>query len=308
MTTEPEVVPGVFRDTKGVLVESIWWDDRTDEVVWVDISAGLLHRGPLDGATDGSDDRVVELPAPLSAVQPARGGGYVAALKDTVVLLDADGRIERELARLPHRHDGMRLNEGKVDPFGRFVVGGMELTREDADAAVWSVAADADPGADANTDVRVLRGGFGVANGMEWSADGRTMYLTDTSTSTVYRGAYGVSGDLGELEPFLVGRSSDGLVGATDGSFYNGLYGESLVVRWNADGRIDQEIDVPVPNVTSVAFVGPDLDILLVGSARENLTEGQLQQHPLSGGILRLQPGATGRRIHTFGVVSDGAS
>lgn len=304
MDTEHEVPSEVFRDTRGVLVESIWWDERTDEVVWVDISAGLLHRGPLDGAADGSDDRVVELPPPLSAVQPARGGGYVAALKDTVVLLDADGRIERELARLPHRHDGMRLNEGKVDPFGRFIVGGMELTREDADAAVWSIDADAAAGAD----VRVLRGGFGVANGMEWSADGRTMYVTDTSTSTVYRGAYGPSGDLGELEPFLVGRSSDGLVAADDGSFFNGLYGESAVAQWDAAGRVVREIAVPTPNVTSVAFVGPHLDVLLVGSARENLTEDQLRQHPLSGGILRLRPGAAGRPVHTFGVVSDGAS
>lgn len=284
---------GVFRDSGAVLVESIWWDERTDEVVWVDISAGLLHRGPLDGAADGSDDRVVELPPPLSAVQPAPDGGYVAALKDRVVLLDADGRIERELATLRHRHDGMRLNEGKVDPFGRFIVGAMELTSDDPDATVWSVGLDGE--------VRVLGGGYGVANGMEWSGDGRTMYITDTATSTVYRASYGPAGELGELEPFLVGRSSDGLVLAADGSFFNGLYGEGAVVRWDADGDITDEFAMPVPNITSVAFVGPDLDILLVGSARENLTEEQLQRHPLSGGILRLEPGSTGRSIHTFG-------
>lgn len=287
---------GVFRDTRAVLVESIWWDDRTDEVVWVDITAGLLHRGPLDGAADGSDDRVVELPPPLSAVQPAAGGGYVAALKDRVVLLDADGRIERDLASLRHRHDGMRLNEGKVDPFGRFVVGAMELTSDDPDATVWSVDPD---GA-----VRMLGGGYGIANGMEWSDDGRTMYITDTATSTVYRAPYGPAGELGELEPYLVGRSSDGLVLATDGSFFNGLYGEGVVARWSADGDLVEEITMPVPNITSVAFAGPELDVLLVGSARENLTEEQLERHPLSGGILRLEPGATGRPIHTFGSAS----
>lgn len=283
----------VFRDTRAVLVESIWWDDRTDEVVWVDITAGLLHRGPLDGAVDGSDDRVVELPPPLSAVQPAVGGGYVAALRDRVVLLDADGRIERDLAALRHRHDGMRLNEGKVDPFGRFVVGAMELTSDAPDATLWSVAP--------HGGVRVLGGGYGVANGFEWSDDGRTMYVTDTATSTVYRAAYGSEGELGELEPFLVGRASDGLALAADGSFFNGLYGEGAVARWSADGDVVAEIAMPSPNITSVAFAGPDLDVLLVGSARENLTEEQLQRHPLSGGIFRLAPGATGRRIHTFG-------
>lgn len=289
---------GVFRDTRAVLVESIWWDDRTDEVVWVDITAGLLHRGPLDGAVDGSDDRVVELPPPLSAVQPAVDGGYVAALKDRVVLLDADGRIDRELAVLQHRHSGMRLNEGKVDPFGRFVVGAMELTTDDPDASVWSVGIDGD--------VRVLGGGYGVANGMEWTPDGSAMYITDTSTSTVYRAPYGPSGELGELEPFLVGRASDGLARAVDGSFFNGFYGEGAVARWDAAGDILAETAMPAPNITSVAFVGPRRDILLVGSARENLTEEQLQRHPLSGGIFRLDPGVSGRAANTFGVPAAG--
>ena len=53
--------PTLFRDTRGILVESIWWDARTDELVWVDITAGTLHRGPLDGARSGGDDRVVRL-------------------------------------------------------------------------------------------------------------------------------------------------------------------------------------------------------------------------------------------------------
>ncbi len=301
MTAESDrgLAPGVsvFRDTRAVLVESIWWDERTDEVVWVDISAGLLHRGPLDGAADGSDDRVVELPPPLSAVQPAAGGGYVAALKDRVVLLDADGRVQRELASLRHRHDGMRLNEGKVDPFGRFVVGGMELTTDDADASLWSV--------DAAGSVAVLGGGYGVANGIEWSPDGSVMYVTDTDTSTVYRGSYGRGGELGELEPFLVGRSSDGLARAADGSFFNGLYGEGAVVRWAFDASVLDEYALPAPNITSVAFVGPDRATLLVGSARENLTEQQLSQHPLSGGIFRLEPGISGFAPYTFGDAAD---
>ncbi len=282
----------VFRDTRAVLVESIWWDWRGDEVVWVDISTGLLHRGPLDGAADGRDDRVVELPPPVSAVQPAGEAGYVAALKDRVVLLDEDGRIERELAQLPARHHGIRLNEGKVDPAGRFVVGAMNLTGDDPDADLWSVTAD--------RGARPLRGGFGVANGFEWSDDGGTMFVTDTATSTVYRAPYSADGELGEFEPLMVGRPSDGLAMAVDGTFFNGLYGEGAVVRWSAEGAVLSETAVEAPNVTSVAFVGPHLDTLLIGTARENLTESQLQRHPRSGAIFRIAPGVRGRPVHVF--------
>lgn len=287
----------VFRAGRAILVESIFWDARTDELVWVDITAGTLHRGRLDGAADGSDDRVVRLPPPVSAVQPAADGGFVVALKDRVVLLDGDGRLVREVAATPHRHDGIRNNEGKVDPFGRFVVGAMDVTTGGPDAAVRAVGADGG--------VEELRGGFAVANGFEWSDDGRTMYLTDTDVATVYRAPYRPAApSLGDLVPFLVGHPSDGLVRARDGGFWNGLYGDGAVIRVDATGTETDRRRLPAPNITSVAFGGPDLRTLFVGSARENLTEQQLVEHPLSGAIFALDVGVGGFGPHTFGVAS----
>ncbi|CAH0195383.1 SMP-30/gluconolactonase/LRE family protein [Plantibacter cousiniae (nom. nud.)] len=180
-----DVHPQVFRDTPAILVESIWWDARTDEVVWVDITAGTLHRGPIDGAVDGSDDRVTELPPPLSAVQPRAAGGYIAAL--------------------------------------------------------------------------------------------------------------------GPLEPFLVGYDSDGLALDTDGRFWNGVNGGGRVLRWSPDGTVEDELSVPAPGVTSVAFGGPELTTLFVGTARENLTEADLVDAPLSGGIFRFDGLATGRPVNSYG-------
>jgi sugar lactone lactonase YvrE len=205
----------VVRDTQAILVESIWWDAATDELVWVDITAGRLHRGRLDGALDGSEDRVTRLPPPVSAVQPRIGGGYVAALRDRVVTLDVEGEIESSLAVIRHEHAGLRLNEGKVDPQGRFVVGSMNLTTGEPNGAIYSIEPD---GA-----CRVIAGGFGVANGMEWSDDGATFYVTDTSVKTVYRAEYGPDGQLGPLEPFLTGYDSDGLALDTEGTFWNGV-------------------------------------------------------------------------------------
>lgn len=286
--------PKIFRNMRGILIESIWWDHRSDELVWVDITAGTLHRGCLDGAVDGSDDRVSELPPPVSAVQPRANGGFVAALKDRIVELDSDGAIVGALARVEHAHSGIRCNEGKVDPAGRFVVGAMDVTTGEPDGGLYSITADGT--------VRTLRGGFGVANGMEWSDAGDVMYVTDTSTKTVYRAPYDADGMPEELEPFLVGHASDGLALDAYGAFWNGIYGESKVLRWDATGRITRELTVPAPNVTSVAFGGPKLDALFVGTARENLTEAMLQRYPLSGAIFRFDGLGPGRPVHSFGM------
>ncbi|AWG01874.1 SMP-30/gluconolactonase/LRE family protein [Clavibacter michiganensis subsp. insidiosus] len=288
----------VLRDARAILVESLWWDPAGD-VMWNDITSGTLHRSPWTGAADGSDDTVLELPPPLASFQPADDGGYVAGLGDRIVLVDREGRITRELARVEHAHGGIRMNEGKVDPAGRFVIGSMDVTDGEPDAAVYLI--------DGSGTLRTLLGGFAVTNGFEWTDGGRTMVLADTGQQTVYRAPYSADGELGELEHWIHGEMSDGLTLDADGYAWNGIYGAGKVIRWAPDGSKDLEIAIPAPNVTSVAFAGPDLRTLVIGTARENLTEEQLEEHPLSGGVFAIDTAVSGRPVNVFRTVVDGA-
>lgn len=279
-TTGPATV---FSDARAVLAESIVWDPATTRLRWTDITLGTLNTADADGTVESS----VPLPPPLASFQPRAGGGFVAALGDTVVVTDPDGAVEREIARVSHTTPGSRFNEGKCDPFGRFLVGSMNVTTGEPDAALYSVEADGT--------TRLIRGGFGVTNGMEWSDDGTVMYVTDTSASTIYRASYGPDGELGELEPFIVGSAHDGLVRDDEGCFWSAVYGGGRVERYGPDGSHLETVELPAPNVTSVAFGGPDMSTLFVGTARENLTEEQLEQSPQSGAVL-----AVPTRVHGF--------
>lgn len=281
----------LFRAARAILAESLWWDADAGAMRWCDITAGTLHRSRWDDPTDGSGDDVAPLGPPLASFQPTASGGLVAAFLDAVETMDADGASRSPLARLPHPHGNMRLNEGKCDPFGSFVVGSMDLGG-DPDGSIWRVRPDGSS--------EVLVSGVTVANGFEWSDDGRTFFFTDTDVKTVYRAEYDPDGPLGEPEPHLVGHSSDGLALDVDGCFWNGCYGEGRVIRWTPDGRVDAEIEVPAPNVTSVAFGGPDLSTLLVATARENLTEEQLEDAPHSGDLFALATSTSGRPVRTL--------
>lgn len=278
----------VFCDARAVLAESLVWSPDEHVLRWTDITTGVLTTAAADGTVLGS----VELPPPLASFQPRRGGGFVAALGDTVVVTDADGRIEREVARVRHASAGIRFNEGKCDPFGRFLVGSMDLTTGDPDAALYAVEPDGT--------VRVLRGGFGTTNGMEWSDDGRTMYVTDTGVETVYRASYGPDGVLGELEPFLTAGPHDGLVRDDEGCSWSALYGTGRVERYGPDGAHLETVEIPAPNVTSVAFGGDDMSTLFVATARENLTEEQLERAPGSGGVFAVPTRVHGRPAYSF--------
>jgi sugar lactone lactonase YvrE len=279
-------LPRVFRDASAILAESIVWDP-SGFVLWCDITAGLLYRCPIDG----QDDSVLELPPPLASFAPTHTGGYVASLGDRVVMVDAAGGI-RDLAHIEHAHEGLRLNEGKCDPYGRWITGSMNLTTGEPDGALYSITADGR--------VRVLRGGFGVANGFEWSLDDSEMYFTDTAVGTIYRAPYSETGELGDVKVFHAGQPHDGLTIDAEGFLWGGIYGGGRVVRYTPQGFEDIVVELPAPNITSVAFGGPGMSTLFVGSARENLTESQLEAHPLSGAIFAIDTETRGRPTRRF--------
>jgi sugar lactone lactonase YvrE len=286
----------VFREARSILAESLCWDD---DLRWCDIGAGLVYRSPVDGHVDGRDDEVLRIPAPVTALQPlAAGAEFVFSGADYVAIAGNDGTVRSILARVRHASERVRFNEGKCDPAGRFVVGSMNLDNE-ADAALYSV--------DETGAVRTLLGGIGVANGFEWSQDGSVMWFTDTATATIYRGDYSAAGELSHVEPFVRGRMSDGLARDVDGGFWNGVYDTGTVVHWSPDGVLDLEVDVPAVHVTSVGFGGGDLSTLFVATARENCTEEQLEDQPLTGSIFRVETSTHGYPTRTFGTSKKGS-
>lgn len=50
-------------------------------------------------------------------------------------------------------------------------------------------------------------------------------------------------------------------------------------------GRLLQTISMPATKITSVAFGGPNKDILYVTSAKNGLTDAELKDQPLAGSV-----------------------
>jgi len=55
-----------------------------------------------------------------------------------------------------------------------------------------------------------------------------------------------------------------------------------------ANGKLLRHIEIPVPQVTSVAFGGPQLDELYVTSAIIFLSKEQQKKYPASGAVFRV--------------------
>ena len=166
---------------------------------------------------------------------------------------------------------GVRLNDGKVDPQGRFVVGSFDETLfgpEPSPVPRGSLYR-------LDTDLRLttLERGVGVANGPCWSPDGRRFYFADTWAKTVWRYDWDAAGLPQNKRVFVKGSGSGAPDGATvdsEGYLWNAWVdtgaGGGDVRRYTPDGRLDRRIQLPTLKVTSVMFGGPNLDVLYVTS------------------------------------------
>ena len=98
------------------------WSTADEALYWEDIDGSAIHR--LDPSTGAIDTR--SLPGRPGAFSfTMTPGRLVVGMEHEVVFLDwATGSIEPFVALEP-AGNGNRLNDGKCDPAGRFVIGSM---------------------------------------------------------------------------------------------------------------------------------------------------------------------------------------
>jgi sugar lactone lactonase YvrE len=68
----------------------------------------------------------------------------------------------------------------------------------------------------------------------------------------------------------------------------------SRITRYSPQGEVMQVIAMPVPNITSCTFAGPDLDTLYITTARHLLSEEDIGKYPESGSLFSCKPGVSG--------------
>lgn len=306
----------VVLDGGDELGEGPVWDAARGQLTRVDIVAGVLHRfDPVGGAAEA-----VSFGAPLAFALPTAAGGVVVG-RGRGVELHEPGAEPLLLATVEAGREANRFNDAKCDPAGRLWAGTMSTVGETGAAALYRLddgllgeraevvdaprtgTRDGDgarEGAErsAAAAARVVVPGTTVSNGLGWSPAGDRFFFADSPTQRIDCFDFDArDGTLGERRPFATVDVADGLPDGlavdAEGGVWVCLFGGGQVRRYDADGRLDAVVPVPVTNPTSCAFGGPRLDELFVTSARVALTDEQLAREP-AGALLRLRPGVRG--------------
>ncbi|MEU7887767.1 SMP-30/gluconolactonase/LRE family protein [Microbispora bryophytorum] len=265
------------------------WDPGRQRLLWVDIDAGAVHEGRLDPANGAVAATAVHTfggaaGTTVGAVAVSAGGELVVAEREVLTRVDTAGR-RTELARVLPRGVPSRLNDGAVDPAGRFLIGSMALDdREGQDVLVRL---------DGTTCVR-LDDDLTLSNGLAWSPAGDRLYSIDSTPHVVwerdYDAATGRTGPRRELFRLTEGMP-DGMCVDAEGNLWIAVFGGGRVECRDPGGRLLATVEVGAPNVTCPAFAGPDLDVLVITTSAGGVDPAE---HPGAGRLFTAEVGVRG--------------
>ncbi len=281
----------IVLDAHATIGESATWAPDEQALYWIDVKAPALYR--FDPAT--GENRGWTLTGDVGGFALTRDGRAVVALRHGLHRLDLQSGGLVRLTEPTFDPALFRYNEGACDAAGRFWIGVMFDPLEGKPPARKSALHSF-----------TLGGGLLAAddcsdlhNGMAWSADGRTFYLSHSYPRQVI--AYGYDPDTGSLSGRRVLATieegmgiPDGAAVDVEGGYWCALHGGGRVRRYHPDGTIDRDIELPVSQPTMCAFGGKDLATLYVTSASDGLSEAQRMNEPHAGALMRLDVGTSG--------------
>ncbi|MGB6242428.1 MAG: SMP-30/gluconolactonase/LRE family protein [Castellaniella sp.] len=288
MTETAELVLHL-RDQTG---ESPLWHVGEQALYWVDIPAGLLHRW-RSGDGQHTSWRAAQQ---LGCIARLPEDGWLGAAEDGIYRLApaADQTLTMDLvAEVRHSRAAMRFNDGRCDRQGRLWIGTM-VGDTSLGAAAGALYRLSGQGAGARLDA--VLDDLVTPNGLGFSPDGRTMYLSDSHPSRQCVWAFDFDPDDGVPSrrrlfiERLAGGRPDGAAVDADGCYWICGNDAGLVHRYTPDGRLDRSMRVPAAKPAMCAFGGRDLDTLFVTSIRP----ANAAPHALDGAVFALRPGVQG--------------
>ncbi|MGE0116360.1 MAG: SMP-30/gluconolactonase/LRE family protein [Dongiaceae bacterium] len=283
-------------EAKDWLGEGPCWHPGEQALYWTDVPSKMIKRwNPASGAHAGW-----RMPEMVTAIAVRQAGGLIIASHTGIDFFDpATGRAARFIAPEADKPNN-RSNDGKCDRRGRFWYGTMMNNFAD-DMSETPITGNTGGlyRIDADGSVHRFEQDLGIANTFAWSPDDRTMYFADTLDAIYAYDFDAVSGRIGNRRIF--GKADTTEYGHPDGStidaegfLWNARWDGGCLIRWAPDGTIDRIVTLPCRRVTSCVFGGPALDVLYVTTVRYGLSETELMEQPLAGGIFAVDAGVKG--------------
>jgi len=279
-------------DCKNILGEGILWNAKESCLYWTDIEGSIFYR--FDPESENL--KTYEMPERLCSFAFREDGGFLMAFASGLAIYDLSSGIVERLNSITESVPGTRLNDGRCDRNGRFIVGEFD-PEEKGRGNAYSINREGT--------AKKLFGDLNSANSTCFSPDGATMYYSCAVRAEIWSYDYNQeNGEISNKQLFHNFKDQpglpDGSIVDSEGYLWNAQWAGSRVVRFAPDGTIDRIIELPVPNVTCLCFGDEELDTLYITTARLTLSDDDLQTYPTAGGLFALKTNVKGLKESLF--------
>jgi len=280
------MIPKSISPAGALLGEGVVWIAEEAAVYWVDIKGKSVHRHQ----TNSGQQTSWSVPEEIGCLVPCKAGGFIAGLQSGLAFIDLDSGSTIPLGGPETSVPRNRINDGKADNQGRLWVGTMDNEETRPSGSLYRF--------DANGSEYCMDTNYVITNGPAFSPDGKTLYHTDTLEKTIYAFDLAADGSISNKRRHIVlpDRQGwpDGMTVDAEGYLWVAHFGGWRVSRFTPDGTMDQTIDMPVGQITNVAFGGPKLETLYITTAAKQLDQAALAGQPLAGALFEVETGITG--------------
>lgn len=253
----------IAANKKDLCGESPLWTPDCGKLYWVDIARKCFHSYAVDtGAVDTQAPGIA-----ISALALTPSCDLVAAVAEGIWIVSQNGRPVLIANR--HRGEILSINDGIADPHGRFLCGSTFF-----DGSVGGYPLGKLYSVDTDGTISILDDGFALANGMGFSPDERTLYVTDSIARVIYAYDYDSRSGKARDRRTLVKVPSteglpDGLTVDAEGFIWSAQSFGGCICRYDPGGKLRQSVPIPAEQVSSVAFGGREFFDIFVTSAAQ---------------------------------------
>jgi sugar lactone lactonase YvrE len=268
------------------------WDDTEKLLYWVDIFNHRVHQfHPASGKNVFFDVGDV-----VGAIAFAGANRLIMAQRHSLAFLDIQTGTVTSIVEMETDLLDNRFNDGKCDIQGRFWFGSMSASEKEQ-ASLYRY--------DFDGSLQVMETGLTVSNGLGWSPDQKTFYLTDSPKQKIYAYDFdAVTGNISNRRIFvdLTGESfyPDGLTIDSQGYIWSAMWNGWCVIRFSTEGQEVFRLQLPVPLVTSCTFGGEDLQILYITTASIGLSQREIEKSFNSGDLFAFNTDVMGLPTYEF--------
>jgi xylono-1,5-lactonase len=287
-TTNPKII----WKAKAFLGEGIIWVPSSKKIYFVDIKKKKIFI--LN--TLNNKKKIIKVNKEIGFLAHIKNNNFILGLKGELRFINLQSKKITKSIMIESKKINNRLNDGKVDPYGRLWFGTMDnFERNIKNGSLYCL--------DKKFNVKKVDSNYIITNGPAF-IDERNFYHTDSRLKKIYK--IKIDKDLNILDKKIFIKfkksdgSPDGMTLDTQKNLWVCHYKGACISVFNYKGKKIHKINFPAKNITNCVFGGVNKNELYVTTALKGMNKKDLKVYSSSGSLFKVNTNRKGFSSMSF--------